>query len=565
MSIQLSSIRHKRVGILTAAALVMVFAILAAAHPLGNFTISHYARLEIGAGKIKARYVVDMAEISTFQEFDVMDTDGDRSPSQAEKDAYLDRIARQYADNLVMTIDGARVPLRVEGKRLSLQPGDGGLPILRVECDLLGEIPAVSGGQVRRLRFEDGNGRERSGWREIVVQPAAGVGVFDSTAFGNGVTDELKAYPKDMLTSPLNERSAELSFTTALIPAGARALLTRDGRQVEVRRRDRLAELIAVPELSFKVALWGLLLAALLGAFHAMSPGHGKTVVGAYLIGSRGTARHAAFLGLTVTITHTAGVFALGVLTLAGSQYILPEKLFPALSVLSGAIVVGIGLSQVARRLRAALGFAKQGHHHHHDHSHDHDHGHHHDHHHGDNRDHGQHHHHHHDHSHGDHGDHHDHQHHDHSHDQAHGHAHSHGDHSHDHGHSHLPPERITWRSLLALGISGGLLPCPSALVVLLAAISLHRVGYGLLLTLAFSAGLAGALTAVGLLFIYARRLVDRPALANTGWLVRALPVASAVVITCVGAAICYQSLAQTGLTVAAVVGAIGLLFSIKN
>jgi nickel/cobalt transporter (NicO) family protein len=539
MSIQPSLIHNKRGDLFWAAVLAPIFAVLVVAHPLGNFTVSHYARLEIGAEQIRARYVVDMAEVSTFQEFEVIDTDGDRSTSQAEKDVYLDRIARTYADNLAVTIDGARVPMRVEGKRLSLQSGDGGLPILRVECDLVGEIPTGNDGLVRRLRFEDTNRHERSGWREIVVKPGVGIAVFDSTAFGAGVTDELKAYPQDMINRPLDERSAELSFTTAQIPAGARALLTRDGRQVEIKQRDRLAELIAVPELSFKVALWGLLFAALLGAFHAMSPGHGKTVVGAYLIGSRGTAKHAAFLGLTVTVTHTAGVFALGIVTLAGSQYVLPERLFPALSVTSGAIVVGIGLSQVARRLRAALGFAPHGHHHHH-----HDHANQLPHHHS------------HDHSHG-----HTHSHRDHSHD----HGHSHNDHSHDHGHSHLPPERVTWRSLLALGISGGLLPCPSALVVLLAAISLHRVGYGLLLVLAFSAGLAGALTAVGLLFIYARRLVDRPMLENTGWLVRALPVASAIVITSVGAVICYQSLAQTGLTIAVVVGTIGLLLSFRS
>jgi ABC-type nickel/cobalt efflux system permease component RcnA len=196
------------------------------------------------------------------------------------------------------------------------------------------------------------------------------------------VTDELKAYPQDMLNRQLSERSAELSFTTAQIPSGARPLLTRDGRQVEVKKRDRLAELITVPELNFKVALLGLLFAALLGALHAMSPGHGKTIVGAYLIGSRGTARHAAFLGLTVTVTHTAGVFALGLVTLAGSQYILPEKLFPALSLVSGIMVVCVGLSQFARRLRAALGFAPHRlHHHHHDQAHDHEHDHHHHHH----------------------------------------------------------------------------------------------------------------------------------------------------------------------------------------
>lgn len=498
---------------------------MAPAHPLGNFTVSHFARLEIGAERIKLRYIVDLAEVSTFQELEIIDSDGDRSPSQAEKDAYLTRIARQHADNLILTIDGARISLSVEERRLSLQSGDGGLPTLRVECDLRGEVPA--GGAIRRLRFEDANRRDRSGWREVVVQPAAGVVVFDSTAFGNGITDELRAYPQDELKNLLDERGAELSYavgSAAAIPSGARPLLMRDGRRVEVKQRDRLAELIAVPELNFQAMLWGLLVAALLGALHAMSPGHGKTVVGAYLIGSRGTARHAAFLGLTVTITHTAGVFALGLVTLAGSQYFLPEKMFPALSLISGALVVSIGLGQIVRRLRAALGFAPQkpGHpphtHHHHG--------------------------------------------------LAHAHTHSHGDPTHDHGphgHSHAPPERVTWRSLLALGISGGLLPCPSALVVLLAAVSLHRVGYGLLLVLAFSAGLAGALTAVGLLFIYARRLLHRPLSESTGWLTRALPVVSALVITGIGVAICYEALAQTGLTIAVAAAVVGAILSLRG
>ena len=140
--------------------------------------------------------------------------------------------------------------------------------------------------------------------------------------------------------------------------------MTRDGRQCNTAR-DRLAELIAVPEITPGIVLLGLLLAAGLGSLHALSPGHGKTVVGAYLVGSRGTARHAAFLGLTVTITHTAGVFALGLATLLASQYILPEKLYPFLSLISGAIVVVIGASLFFKRFRAALPGSQHHHLHH--------------------------------------------------------------------------------------------------------------------------------------------------------------------------------------------------------
>ena len=374
-----------------------------------------------------------------------------------------------------------------------------------------------------------------------MIESANGVAVFDSTAFGSALTDELKAYPRDMLTAPLDERAAELSWTRGGVPSGAIALRTRDGRPAE-QSRDRFAELISVKELTPLVALLGLLLAAGLGALHAMSPGHGKTVVGAYLVGSRGTAKHAAFLGMTVTLTHTSSVFALGLLTLFASHYVLPEKLFPFLSLVSGAIVLVIGLTLFIRRLRSAFGSEGRQHY-----SHEHGDGHTHTHAGVSTHDHG-------------------HEHQDvdgtltHTHGESLTHSHS-GTLTHSHGgreHSHVPPgadgRPLTWRSLLALGVSGGLLPCPSALVVMLSAISLGRVEYGLALILAFSVGLAATLTAVGLLFVYASRFVSSRR-ASEGRVVKALPVLSALVIACAGAAICYEALAQAGINLSALLG----------
>ena len=257
------------------------------------------------------------------------------------------------------------------------------------------------------------------------------------------------------------------------------------------------------------IALFGLLLAFGLGAMHAMSPGHGKTVVGAYLVGSRGTFGHALFLGLTVTVTHTLGVFALGLTTIFASNFILPEKLMPFLSFVSGLLVFFIGISMFKDRLFSALGWKAALHHHHDGHSHDDGHSHtHHAH------------------------DHYSHDHHD-------GLTHTHGGST----HTHLPPENVTWKSLLALGVSGGLLPCPSALVLMLSAISLGRVGYGLILTLAFSFGLAATLTAVGLVFLYIGKAFGGSSLAQNP-LVKTLPVFSAFVIACLGAVICYNSFA---------------------
>lgn len=507
-----------------AACLVVIVIMLstttaAIAHPLGNFTINHFARIEMERDRVQIHYVVDTAEIPTFQALQAADTNGDGKPSNAELNAYLERVTPQYADGIMLSEEGSRVILKTIAQQVTTLPGAGGLPTLRVEADFTGALPPSSTSP-HHLKFEDSNHRDRLGWHELVVAPAAGVAVFNSSAFGNAVTDELRAYPQDRLAAPLDERTAEWDSTTGVVPANAVVLRTRDGRTVSQSRGDPLAELIAVPQITPRVAFLGLLVAAALGALHAFSPGHGKTVVGAYLVGSRGTPRHAVFLGLTVTITHTAGVFALGFVTLFASQYVVPERLLPFLSFVSGAIVAVVGFSLFVHRLRAVRSRAKRHHTHQHDHS-------------------------------------------DYpavlghapGHLHYHTHAHPHVDQRHSHigrSHSHLPPGAdgtpVTWRSLLALGISGGLLPCPSALVVLLSAIALHRVGYGLLLVVAFSLGLAATLTGIGLAFVYAGGFIKRSKLgAMNNALVRLLPVVSAFVILCLGALICYETVAQTG------------------
>src|SRR5262249_27067357 len=244
-------------------------------------------------------------------------------------------------------------------------------------------------------------------------------------------------------------------------------------------------------------------------ACHALTPGHGKTIVGAYLVGSRGTVRHAVFLGLVVTITHTLGVYLLGLGTLAASAWVVPERLYPWTSVLSGLLVVLVGASLVTARLAAAHGHQ----HHHHDHSHEH----------GPNHSH------------------------DHAPDHSHGPGHDH--HHHGHPHSPLPPADapVTLRSLLALGVSGGLLPCPSALVVMLGAIALHRIAFGLALIVAFSVGLAGVLTGIGVALVYARGLSGTLPLGGRAG--RYVPVASALVISLAGMAIVLEALRQMGVS----------------
>ena len=218
-----------------------------------------------------------------------------------------------------------------------------------------------------------------------------------------------------------------------------------------------------------------LLLAAFgWGALHALSPGHGKAMVAAYLIGTRGTARHAVGLGAVVTVTHTIGVFALGLVTLLLSQYIVPEDLYPWLTLISGLLVVIVGIGVLRSRLRA--------------------------------------------------------------------HSHSHSHHHHHHHHHHVP-DRVTWKGLIAMGAAAGLLPCPSALVVLLGAIAQHQVALGLLLIVAFSAGLAMTLTALGLMVVFARRAVSRVSIPSG--VTTALPALSAVVIVGVGFVLTLQAIPQ--------------------
>ena len=397
--------------------LLALFALNTFAHPLGQYTINHYTRVVTGVDRVQVRYVVDWAELAAFPEIQAADADHDGTLSDAESNAYVQRLVPQLLAGLSLTTSAQRIPLQAVASKLRLLPGTANLPTMRLECDFVGTIAL---GTNTRLRLEDNNHAARQGWREMVVTAASGVAVFDSTAYGNGLTDELKAYPEDLLLAPLSEHVAVWSATTGALPAGAKALLTRTGKPVVVQR-DRFAELISAQTLTPGFVLLALLLAFVFGGAHALSPGHGKTVVGAYLVGARGTAKHAAFLGLTVTITHTSSVIALGLITLFASQYVVPEKLYPILSLVSGALVVGIGLRLLAQRLRVAFG-GQPAHHHHH------------------------------------------------SHDAGHSHDAEHS-HDSDHSHSHLPPDQITWRNLLALGISGGLLPCPSALVLMLSAI----------------------------------------------------------------------------------------------
>ena len=536
----------------------------ALAHPLGNFTVNHYSRIEPAGDGVQVFYVLDLAEIPTFQEQPNIDADRDGQVSEAEGEQYAQRRAEELRRNLRLRLDGAPTELETVSRALSFPPGQAGLPTLRLEAVYRAALP--SGGGPIELSYRDDNDPTRIGWREMVARPGtAGAQIQQSSVPADDLTDALRSYPEDLLNSPADVREARLTFVPGVVAADPWA--SAEGLRAFEPRSDVYAQLAAAGTQSLPIALLYLGFAMVLGAGHALSPGHGKTVVAAYLIGSRGTARHALFLGLTVTATHTLGVYALGLVTLFLSQYILPERLYPPLQALSGLMVVGIGGWLFLTRLRGALAQRRASAQHSHEGEHEHVH-------------------------HDDHEYAHDRRHaHDHSHADAseparavalaavgasgrlghedtgyhmttradHGHEHAqdsghlpHGQHGglvHSHGgrpHSHLPPgadgRPVTWRSLLALGVSGGLLPCPSALVVLLSAIALHQVAFGLLLIVSFSIGLASVLVGIGLLLVYARRFLQRLS-PGGGAAGRLLPVASALVIMVLGAAITLQAL----------------------
>jgi ABC-type nickel/cobalt efflux system permease component RcnA len=431
----------KRLAVVLAG-LALLAPTAALAHPLGNFTINRSAGVELSGSRVYLHYALDLAEIPTYQE-------GPRFRRPG--------IARELAARLHLTVNGDRVPLRVLSKQVQRRSGAGGLQTLRFDAVY------DAGPSGRSVAFRDENFAGRLGWKEVVVRADRGARLLTSTAPERSASDMLRSYPKDLLQEPADSTSVKATLRPGTLPGVPPAL---ESNPAAAHQGGGFESLIFREELGPGLILLSLALALFWGAAHALTPGHGKAIVAAYLVGSRGKARHALALGGIVTVTHTIGVFALGVVTLALSEFVVPEDLYPWLNLVSALLVVGVGVGVLRRRLR------RSRHHHYHHHDQDND---------------------------------------------------------------HSP------RGLIAVGVSGGILPCPTALVVLLAAISLHRVGFGLLLIVAFSLGLASVITGIGLLAISAKQLFSRMSLE--GALVRVLPAVSAAAIVALGLVMTFRSL----------------------
>jgi nickel/cobalt exporter len=505
---------RSRTSAISASLLVAALALLAppvAAHPLGNFSISHYSGLRFDERGVELHYVLDLAEIPTFQE--IQDTGIVPDPDHPSVAAYARSKAEALKDGLHAEVGGRRLAFETQASQVIFPPGAGGLPTLKIGIRYRAPLP--NDGATVTLSYRDTNYGDRAGWKEIVATRGPGILLIESSVPETDRSRQLAEYPADLLNSPPQDVEARITFrqerpviaeadaTSQASPPPAAAATTalasdldaQPGTPTLARKssqpstpRDQFTELMTAAPTGPHLVLIALLIAMGLGAFHALEPGHGKTMVAAYLVGSRGTAGHAVLLGLIVTAAHTAGVYLLGAVTLYASRYFVPERIYPWLGVASGLTIAALGVSLFLRRY---LG----------DHAHDH-------------------------HSHTHDGTEHAHQ-----HDHVHGHAHAHHHHDGD----------VTLKELFTLGVTGGIIPCPAALVVLLSALSLGRVGFGLVLIVAFSLGLAAVLIVTGLLMVYARRLMTR--VQGDGALIgRWLPLTSSAVITIVGLAIVIQA-----------------------
>jgi nickel/cobalt exporter len=540
------------------------------AHPMGNFSVNHYTAISLEKTGVRLRYFIDLAEIPTFQELQQYNI----TPSDtAAQPAFLLKRGGELQQGLSLRIDGTSAPLHLVSQAILFPAGAGGLPTMKLGYVFMAAYPHSPASPAKhQLSYSDANFPGHAGWKEIIVRGPASL-LLSTSLPATDRSSELTNYPTDMLNTPPQDLSAtaeiqipqlapvpatttpllhakpfrapqtEVSVILPSAPGTSRTAMAHHNTKLLVRQqavkqtvrpaaqqtaphpapnaeaqatspqplamqanrqqtsRSAFTQLITNQHLS----LWFLLTAALisigLGGLHALEPGHGKTIVAAYLVGSRGTARHAFLLGSIVTLTHTASVFALGAITLYASRYILPEQLYPWLGVLSGLSIALLGGYLFIRRFS---GLEVE-----------------------------------------------------HSHvaGQPHGHWFSRKPSTALPANKFAPvavtearPQIVSTAQLFTLGITGGIIPCPAALVVLLSAFSLHRVGFGFFLITAFSVGLAAVLIGFGLVMVYARRLVARFQ-TETDLTRRWLPMVSAACMAILGFVIAARAFTTTGLT----------------
>jgi nickel/cobalt exporter len=514
--------RRLALGVAMALGLAVALPSAASAHPLGNFTVNVYAGLRVSTTQFSLDAVVDQAEIPTFQERLVLDTDGDGDVSDAEVEAAREPECRALLPSMNLVVGGATVPFQLVAAGLSFPPGAGGLSTMRLVCEFAGPLPSPIAGPAT-VHFTNRVHAGRLGWREITVQgDGTTVASTGAPISAISVSNRLTSYPTALLTQPFAESQA--SFTLApggptlsplaiadVQPIAGISLPTSD---VPSPAAPAASEVGAVPggvagdipsvfrttDFSPAIVLLALATAVALGAGHALTPGHGKTLMAAYLVGTRGTPAHAAGLGLSVTISHTIGILALAALVAAAQTALPPDAVVrwlpgvAAVSILAiGAWMVTVELRRRAAHLTAApVHTDGPG---------------------------------------------------------AHDHPHDVDDAPHSHGgitHWHRPlGSTITWRSLFVLGLAGGIIPSTSALLILLGTIAAGRAAFGVVLVIAFGVGMALVMSGVGLAMIYARGRLDRlPTSSRLGRASTFAPLVAGIVVLILGLWLTIQAVA---------------------
>jgi ABC-type nickel/cobalt efflux system permease component RcnA len=491
--------------ILRAAVLAMLCAGIPAAvlaHPLGNFTINHYAGILVTPADVRLDVVIDMAEIPAFQERLKIDKDGDGDVTDAETAAAAGPRCAAVAGQLRFAVDGVAAELVTASSSITFPPGLGGLSTMRIECAYV--APLASPLTRATVTFEDPSYPDRIGWREIVAT-GDGVSIDSGGLPTTSLSERLTTYPTDLISQPIDTRSASIVVTPAAagtvaspaprvgngttVPVGAGAVPGGIGGELPAIFREL--------DLTPLVALLSILTAFALGAGHALTPGHGKTIMAAYLVGTRGTSLHAVGLGLSVTVSHTLGILALAALVVGAQGFLPPDVVVRVTPVVAAVTILGIGgwmlVREVRRRLNQGRVATAGGH------SHDHESG-------------------------------------------SHPHEHSHGGVTHSHApatataHAPAAGSTISWRGLFALGLAGGLIPSTSALIILLGSIASGRPTFGFVLVVIFGLGMAAVLSAVGLALVLARERLDRlPSGSGVGRLAQHASLIAAVVVLAFG------------------------------
>jgi ABC-type nickel/cobalt efflux system permease component RcnA len=446
-------------GLVAGSALVM--------HPLGNFTVNQYDGLVAAPHQLRIDHVQDLAEIPAAQ---VLEGGADLTGWATRTCATASRIFQ-------ITESGRQVRATVRAAVARTRPGQAGLPTLRLECAMTAPLANLPGGVA--VSFRDPGAADHVGWHEITAA-GDGMTVSRSDVPAASRSARLTAYPKDMLSSPLDQRSASFTVTPGGPALVAGPAASNGAARVLPRGVDRLTQsftdLVARRHLTPVFSLLALLIAVMLGAIHALAPGHGKTIMAAQAIsrGRRGL-RDILTLGLTVTVTHTLGVLVLGLLVAGGSSIVTPG-LFPWLGAASGALVALTGCTLLRRALRPRP-------------------------------------------------------------------ADSHG-----YGHGHPRVDMPRRGTVLIMGFAGGLMPSPSAIVVLLGAVALGHAWFGVLLVLAYGLGLALTLTGIGVFITGSGRWLA----ARMPWLrdqahripARLVPAGSAALVVLLGVGLAVRSLA---------------------